>query len=175
MKIKEVKEMNREELILLCQPEVKKIVRRYNRIHQNYEDFVSIGTIASIEAIDKILSLNVTDEQEILKFVKRAVKFTILKQIRDNRAHYIPSVVDGIIESYSGSMVDLNILIDEILNSDKYSDENKKFLELSIEFEPEEVCKILNIKKRQYYNKLKDLKNKIAQNGLFWYNIDEEV
>ena len=71
--------MNRNDLILSMQDIVKSIVLKY--CHKQDEDLQSIGTIASIEAIDACLNKNIIDENIIKASCITRIRFAILKEL----------------------------------------------------------------------------------------------
>ena len=72
--------MTRDEIILSCQDIVKNLVRKYNN-HKLDEDLVSVGTIASVECVDKCLADGMTDINQIKAMCNVWVRNTLLMDI----------------------------------------------------------------------------------------------
>ena len=72
--------MTRDEIILDCQDIVKNLVRKYNN-HKLDEDLVSVGTIASVECVDKCLADGMEDINQIKAMCNVWVRNTLLMDI----------------------------------------------------------------------------------------------
>ena len=148
--------MTRDELILYFQPVVDNIVKKYNN-HQSDEDLQSAGMIKCIKAIDRCLSEGVDDPDKIKPRVVVWVRNEILDTI------YVNNNVSKIenIDDYSvGDNGELDVLMFEIRKSLK----GKALKVFEMKYfgnTEEEICKELNIKKTQYYEYLKQIKNAI--------------
>lgn len=79
--------MNRDELILSCENCVKNLVRKYNN-GCNDEDLQSTGMIAVVECVDRCLSENMTDIDNIQARCNVWAKNRILDEIYKEKLKY---------------------------------------------------------------------------------------
>lgn len=151
--------MDRDDIILSFQPLVKNVIKKYND-HKVDEDLLSIGTIKSIEAVDRCLSEGVTDPNDMQKRVIVWVRNAILNEI------YVRNNLSNI-DSF-----DENTIADDDCDYYTFCVDVKNSLEgLDLEifkllnqgYNMKDICKKLCINKTKYYNEVQKIKEIILE------------
>lgn len=148
--------MNRDELILSCKEIVNNLVKKYNN-HKLDEDLQSIGMIAVIECVDRSLSENMTDVNQIQARCNVWARNKILTEIYKEKIKYsddenaldlceAPEDMSELIVSVKQSLTPKQLRIFELL-LDGYS--------------KEEIMKKVNITRSVYFKHVKKIKEKI--------------
>lgn len=148
--------MNRDELILNSRDIVNNLVKKYNN-HKSDEDLQSIGMIAVIECVDRCLSENMTDINQIQARCNVWAKNRILTEIYKEKIKYTD---DENALDLCEAPEDMN----ELIISVKQSLTNKQrqiFDLLSQGYDKDEIMKKVNITRSVYFKHVKNIKEKI--------------
>lgn len=147
--------MNREELILSCQPIVNNLVKKYNN-HQSDEDLQSVGMIAVIECVDRSLKENMTDVEQIQARCNLWARNRILTEIYKEKPKYDDELAVDFAEAEE-DMTELLIYLEQVLTP-----KQKEVFDLLLQgYSREEIMKKLNIQERMMREHLKNIKEKI--------------
>ena len=148
--------LNRDELILSCENCVKNLVRKYNN-GCNDEDLQSTGMIAVVECVDRCLSENMTNVDNIQARCNVWAKNRILNEIYKEKIKYsddenvldiieAPESLDPLILSVRLTLTPRQLEIFDLLLLGKTE---------------EEIQDILSISERTYYYECEKIKEKI--------------
>jgi RNA polymerase sigma factor (sigma-70 family) len=148
--------MNRDELILSCENCVKNLVRKYNN-GCNDEDLQSTGMIAVVECVDRCLSENMTNVDNIQARCNVWAKNRILNEIYKEKIKYsddenaldvieAPESLEPLILSVRLTLTPRQLEIFDLLLLGKTE---------------EEIQDILQISERTYYYECEKIKEKI--------------
>ena len=148
--------MNRDELILSCENCVKNLVRKYNN-GCNDEDLQSTGMIAVVECVDRCLSENMTDVDNIQARCNVWAKNRILNEIYKEKIKYSDdeTIIDFIEAPESLEPLILSVRLE-------LSPRQLEIFDLLLLGKTEEeIQDILNISERTYYYECEKIKEKI--------------
>ena len=149
-------EYNREELILSCQECVSRLVRKYNN-HMPDEDLQSIGMIAVIECVDRCLSENMTDINQIQSRCNVWAKNRILNDIYKEKIKFVDDELALELVPAHESDFELRDYIESELTPRQL-----EVVDLLIEgYDPKEIQEKLNISVPMYYKHLTNIKEKL--------------
>ena len=148
--------LNRDELILSCENCVKNLVRKYNN-GCNDEDLQSTGMIAVVECVDRCLSENMTNVDNIQARCNVWAKNRILNEIYKEKIKYsddenvleiveAPESLEPLISSVRLTLTPRQLEIFDLLLLGKTE---------------EEIQDILSISERTYYYECEKIKEKI--------------
>lgn len=148
--------LNRDELILSCENCVKNLVRKYNN-GCNDEDLQSTGMIAVVECVDRCLSENMTNVDNIQARCNVWAKNRILNEIYKEKIKYsddenvleiveAPENLEPLILSVRLTLTPRQLEIFDLLLLGKTE---------------EEIQDILSISERTYYYECEKIKEKI--------------
>lgn len=148
--------MNREELILGCKDIVNNLVKKYNN-HKLDEDLQSIGMIAVIECVDRSLSENMTDVNQIQARCNVWARNKILTEIYKEKIKYTDD--ENAIELCEAPE-DMSELIISVKQS--LTPKQLRIFELLLEgYSKDEIMKKVNITRSVYFKHVKKIKEKI--------------
>lgn len=148
--------MNRDEVILSCQNCVKNLVKKYNNHHSD-EDLQSVGMIAVIECVDRCLSENMTDINQIQSRCNVWAKNKILNEIYKEKLKYVD---DEFILDTIEAPEDMEIFVMTIRGL--LTPRQLEVFDLLLEGNTqEEICEKLNIGEKMYYKHALAIKEKI--------------
>lgn len=153
-------------MILKMQDVVKSIVLKYK--HHDDEDLQSIGTIASIEAIDSCLEKNITDENVIKASCITRVRFAILKELYGRKK--LPMIDDEDFIEELPTESELECSDDVVLS------ENLLDYDLSLILEPQEYIVTKYIQDGYSINEIADTMQLSASRiYAVWSNAKEKI
>ena len=147
--------MNRDEIILSFSPVIEKLVLKYNN-HVEDEDLTSICWIKVVQAVDRCISENITNYEDIRNRVIRWCINAIIDELRIRRnISYTDTESDFEIENLVDS--DYSELLTDVRAS--LNDRQREVLELRLKgYNEEDIKKILNIKNTTYHNIMREIK-----------------
>ena len=148
--------MNRDELILSCKEIVNNLVKKYNN-HKLDEDLQSIGMIAVIECVDRSLSENMTDVNQIQARCNVWARNKILTEIYKEKIKYTDD--ENALELYEApeDLVELIVSVKQSLTPKQL-----RIFELLLEgYSKDEIMKKVNITRSVYFKHVKKIKEKI--------------
>ena len=152
--------MNRDELILSCENCVKNLVRKYNN-GCNDEDLQSTGMIAVIECVDRCLSENMTDVNQIQARCNVWAKNRILDEIYKEKLKFAD---DEFIVDEIASPEDMSQLIMAVRH--ELTDRQLEvFDRLLAGKSPEEIQEELLIGDMMFYKHCRNIREKIKELG----------
>ena len=148
--------MNRDELILSCENCVKNLVRKYNNGCLD-EDLQSTGMIAVIECVDRCLSENMSDVNNIQARCNVWAKNRILDEIYKVKIKYAddefilddieaPEDIEHFVMAVRHELTPRQLAVFDLLLVGK---------------SPEEICEQLNIGMKMFYKHSLMIKEKI--------------
>ena len=148
--------MNRDELILDCEEIVDNLVRKYNN-HKLDEDLHSTGMIAVIECVDRCLSENMTDKNQILARCNLWARNRILDVIYKKKIKYSDdeNAIDMVVAPEDDSLLIIAI------RQELTDRQREVFDELCLGRSDDEICANLNIGKIMLDNHKRNIKKKI--------------
>lgn len=134
--------MNRDELILSCENCVKNLVRKYNN-GCNDEDLQSTGMIAVVECVNRCLSENMTDVNQIQARCNVWAKNRILDEIYKEKIKYAddefvldeieaPENLERLILEVRHELTPTQLKVFDLLLSGKSEEEILEILNISI-------------------------------------------
>lgn len=148
--------MNRDELILSCKEIVNNLVKKYNN-HKLDEDLQSIGMIAVIECVDRSLSENMTDVNQIQARCNVWARNKILTEIYKEKIKYTD---DENALDLCEAPEDMSELIVSVKQS--LTPKQLRIFELLLEgYSKDEIMKKVNITRSVYFKHVKKIKEKI--------------
>lgn len=152
--------MNRDELILSCENCVKNLVRKYNN-GCNDEDLQSTAMIAVVECVDRCLSENMTDVNQIQARCNVWAKNRILDEIYTEKIKYAD---DDFILDDIPAPEDMSKLIMAVRH--ELTDRQLEVFDLLLKGKsPEEIQDELNISDMMFYKHCRNIRKKIKEVG----------
>ena len=152
--------MNRDELILSCENCVKNLVRKYNN-GCNDEDLQSTAMIAVVECVDRCLSENMTDVNQIQARCNVWAKNRILDEIYTEKIKYAD---DDFILDDIPAPEDMSKLIMAVRH--ELTDRQLEVFDLLLKGKsPEEIQDELNISDMMFYKHCRNIRKKIKEAG----------
>lgn len=147
--------MDREELILSCQSIVDNLVKKYNN-HKSDEDLQSEGMIAVIECVDRCLSENMTDMNQIQARCNVWARNKILTEIYKEKIKYADEETE--IEAPE-DVTELLIYLEQVLTP-----RQKEVFDLLCQgYSYEKILEKLNITQPMLYKHCQKIKEKIKK------------
>ena len=148
--------MNRYELILSCKEIVNNLVKKYNN-HKLDEDLQSIGMISVIECVDRSLSENMTDVNQIQARCNVWARNKILTEIYKEKIKYTDDENALELCEAPEDLVELIVSVKQSLTPKQL-----RIFELLLEgYSKDEIMKKVNITRSVYFKHVKKIKEKI--------------
>lgn len=148
--------LNREELILSCENCVKRLVRKYNNGCDD-EDLQSTGMIAVIECVDRCLSENMSNIDNIQARCNVWAKNRILDEVYKEKLKYSD---DEFILDELEAPDDIEHLVLEVRH--ELTPRQLEVFDLLLQGKSqEEICEELNIGEKMFYKHSLAIKEKI--------------
>ena len=152
--------MNRDELILSCQPIVNNLVKKYNN-HQPDEDLQSEGMIAVVECVDRCIEDGMSDLDQIQARCNIWARNRILSEIYKEKIKFVDdeNVYDDL--EAPAEINELLIYLEQVLTP-----RQKEVFDLLMQgLNQEKIMTKLNITKDTYYKHLRNIRKKIESQG----------
>lgn len=148
--------MNRDELILSCQPIVNNLVKKYNN-HQPDEDLQSEGMIAVVECVDRCISDEMTDIDQIQARCNIWARNRILSEIYKEKIKFEDDEIALELAVAPDDLGELMMYLEQTLTP-----RQKEVFDLLLEgFTQEEIMEKLGIARAMYFRHVKHIREKI--------------
>lgn len=148
--------MNREELILSCKDTVNNLVKKYNN-HKLNEDLQSEGMVAVVECVDRCLSENMIDVNQIQARCNVWARNRILTEIYKEKIKYADDEMALELSEAPEDMNELFMYLEQVLTP-----RQKEVFDLLLRgFTQEEIMRELKISRAMYFAHVRNIKEKI--------------